>query len=181
MTVNYSIFRNEWIAKITEDDELSSRAKLVAFVLVKHMNNKTGKCYPSEERMASQSSLSVRTVRRAINELKDAGYLLVKKSTSSASNYLHNEYMLQTTGQIEQTTGQMGPTTGQMEQTTGQLGQTTGQMEPNHWTRCPDNILIKHSNKPYNNPKGNSSYGNDIKDCGKNEDLWAEIANKGDF
>lgn len=56
---------------------ISVCAKHVYLFLLKHLNGKTGECYPSVKRLAKESGYCIITVRKAIKELENAG--LIKK------------------------------------------------------------------------------------------------------
>ncbi len=79
MTINYS-FR--WRQQIVEDEFISSTTKLVAHTLHFHMDNKTGECFPSEELIAKESGLSVRSVVSHIKKLKQKFYIAIHKKKS---------------------------------------------------------------------------------------------------
>lgn len=67
------------------DSDRSSSAKLVAHTLTTWMNG-TGSCWPSMEEIARRTSLSTRTVARAIEELEAGGLLDVSRSKGRASH-----------------------------------------------------------------------------------------------
>lgn len=55
-------------------DDLPSRAVLVWLYLAKRAN-RDGQCWPSYQRIATDLSLSYRTVQRAVADLERAGWL----------------------------------------------------------------------------------------------------------
>jgi biotin operon repressor len=58
---------------LVQHHSLSPTAKLVAVALLMHYNRKSGLCYPTEEVLAAELTLSTRTVMRAIDELRQHG------------------------------------------------------------------------------------------------------------
>jgi hypothetical protein len=67
------------------DSELKSTAKLVALVLSTRMNRHLV-AYPSKETIATDCSLSRRSVDAAVDVLEKAGYLQVSRSRGRSSN-----------------------------------------------------------------------------------------------
>ncbi|MFI3228491.1 MAG: helix-turn-helix domain-containing protein, partial [Clostridia bacterium] len=78
------------------DEELPSRAKIV-YMNLKDRADKDGKCFPSVKRIARDTSLSVSTVKRAINDLVKAGYIAkerrVRENFGDTSNYYYIKEM----------------------------------------------------------------------------------------
>ena len=72
--MNYSKHRNDFERAIY-DSKLSNNQKLVAQALRYHMNNDTGKCFPSLKTLAAECSIGQKTVQRAIDALEDAGFI----------------------------------------------------------------------------------------------------------
>jgi helix-turn-helix protein len=66
------------------DSELSTRAKVVGFVLSTYMNT-LGEAFPSKTTLADGTSQSVRTVDAAIAELEAARFLRITKSKGRVS------------------------------------------------------------------------------------------------
>ncbi len=60
------------------DPSLPCSAKVIAFSILGHLNNKTGRCDPSLIGLAERTSTPKRTVIRAIQALVDAGYFRVQ-------------------------------------------------------------------------------------------------------
>ena len=60
---------------INKDKRLNDAARRVAFSLLDRENNKTKKLFPSHQRIAMDSSLSLRSVKRGIKNLIDFNYL----------------------------------------------------------------------------------------------------------
>lgn len=86
------------ILRVRNSLELSAREKLVARVLLDHIGNRPdGICWPSMTRIAQEASVSVRTVQRAVQGLKDKGYISIDpryredgSQTSSIYQWLDN-------------------------------------------------------------------------------------------
>ena len=72
--MNYSQHRNDFERAIY-DSKLTNNQKLVAQALRYHMNNSDGRCFPSIKTLASECSLSEKTVRKDIKALVDAGFV----------------------------------------------------------------------------------------------------------
>jgi len=74
--------RDNWIKLLLAADggTLSTTAKIVATRVAFHHNIETGRCDPSLGTLASGTSMSDRHVRRMLNELEEAGWLIVDKS-----------------------------------------------------------------------------------------------------
>ncbi len=67
---------------------LTSNAKLVALAISYHYNWKTGSwAWPSNKTLAKETSLSVRTVVRAKNELVSTGYLVSRRRFNDSNVY----------------------------------------------------------------------------------------------
>jgi DNA-binding transcriptional MocR family regulator len=65
---------------------LSTGAVAVAHDLATYADNGTGKCFPTQEQLAQGTGLSVRSVRRVLAELKDAGLIHVEKNKARDFN-----------------------------------------------------------------------------------------------
>ena len=72
---------------------LSEHAVLVLMALANRVNPKTAQLNPSISRLAKDCHCSERTVKRAVQELEDAGAIGVKR-TSGGSVHNSNEYIL---------------------------------------------------------------------------------------
>lgn len=70
--------------------QLTATQKLVLIVLAEH-GDKNGECYPGQDLLARETSLSIRAVRDAIAVLKEAGLINMRRRTfrqgGSTSNY----------------------------------------------------------------------------------------------
>ncbi len=82
-----------YFEKLYKKDELPQRAKLV-YIYLSDRSDKDGKSWPSVKRMAKDLSISEKTVRRAVQDLVQAG--LVKKEYAFRKNgsYTSNRYYL---------------------------------------------------------------------------------------
>lgn len=85
-----SILPIQSIGVLAESD-LSQSARLVAVMLLYHVNRRTGMCYPSLATLASACGVSPTTVKSAIAELRDAGFIswesIVPKNSKSKVNH----------------------------------------------------------------------------------------------
>lgn len=63
-----------WFNSIYADELLSHKAKSV-YIYLRDRANKEGKCWPGIKRIASDLRLSPSTVKRALKELSDRGYI----------------------------------------------------------------------------------------------------------
>ena len=68
--------------------ELTSNAKLTALAISKYYNWKQNKmCWPSNKTLAKATSLSIRSIVRAKNELVNAGYLVSHRRFNDTNVY----------------------------------------------------------------------------------------------
>ena len=71
-----------------EIEGLTMAKKVVLIVLANHLNEQTGQCFPSLDRIARHAACNERTVRRAITDLETDGLIRVERSSGrSAHNY----------------------------------------------------------------------------------------------
>ena len=82
--------RAEFYDCIVADHELSRGALAVAWRLVNHINDKTGECFPSVERLAGQLNINERTVRRGVDQLVEAGWFTKKRRGRGGTQYFAN-------------------------------------------------------------------------------------------
>lgn len=69
----------QWLMAVTTTPEISGRAVQVAnYLMLVRRNRKTGQCNPSRGRMASDLKLSEDTVKRAIAQLVEKGWIKVE-------------------------------------------------------------------------------------------------------
>lgn len=66
---------------------ISAVAFRVAVRLLDHLNKKTGRCFPSVGTLAEAVGKSARTVRRALAELRAAGFISVKRVPLKSNRY----------------------------------------------------------------------------------------------
>lgn len=62
------------------DSGLGSTARLVAWALSNYMDTRGGSAFPGVERLAADTATSRSTVKRALNELRERGWLVVVES-----------------------------------------------------------------------------------------------------
>ncbi len=82
--------RAEFYDRIVSDSRLSHAATRVAWRLVNHINDETGECFPSEERLAGQLNIHERTVRRGVRQLVAAGWFTKKRRGRGGTQYYAN-------------------------------------------------------------------------------------------
>ncbi len=82
--------RAEFYDRIVSDHELSRAAIAVAWRLVNHINDETGECFPSVERLAGQLNINERTVRRGVGQLVDAGWFAKEQRGRGGTQYYAN-------------------------------------------------------------------------------------------
>ena len=66
----------------------------VYLALLKHRNTKTNRCFPSQETIAKEANMNIKTVKSCIDKLEQNGYLIINsgyKGTSS-NYYFPKEY-----------------------------------------------------------------------------------------
>ncbi len=59
-------------------DNLPNRA-IAVYMYLLHRANKDGQCWPSQKRISSDLSMSLSTVKRALQELREHGYLITEQ------------------------------------------------------------------------------------------------------
>lgn len=59
----------EWLQTVMHDGKLSASARLVCYEIARHLNKVSGDAWPSEETVARNLGITVRTVERAIAQL----------------------------------------------------------------------------------------------------------------
>lgn len=67
-----------WRSTIVDSD-MPATHRHVALTLSLHMNERGSSCFPSQTTLSRETGLSERTVRRALNGLEAAGFLVVEK------------------------------------------------------------------------------------------------------
>lgn len=85
--------------RVMFDTSLSQGARLTYAALVQHLNRDTGKCCPSQERLASMVGCKARTIRNYLKELTAKGLVTVTKRGywQSANEYRLNALVAPTT------------------------------------------------------------------------------------
>ena len=82
---------NKWtlVGLINKDRDLKPVDKVVAWFLLNHYNLKTGRCFPSHQRLAEESNYSLRQVKYATKRLCVKYFHLKRRGhTGSANEYL---------------------------------------------------------------------------------------------
>jgi DNA-binding transcriptional MocR family regulator len=74
---------------------LSPRAKAVLLCIAEFHNPKAGYAWPSQQRIAAETGYSLRTVKRAVADLRALGLIVVAKQTLAfMDDYAPNRYYL---------------------------------------------------------------------------------------
>ena len=74
------------VAKAVETP-LSGNEKLV-FILMANYADEYDRCYPSQDTLARQAGLSIRTIQRIVEKLEELGYLLIlRRGTGNKSSF----------------------------------------------------------------------------------------------
>lgn len=98
----FEIRDNRTSDKFVVDDEylngmaqfLDPHTTAVYFSLCRFTNYKTQKSFPSQERIAKQHNISVRTVKRKIKNLHEHNLIQIKKKRTKKGTFKHNVYIL---------------------------------------------------------------------------------------
>jgi hypothetical protein len=77
----------DWAMGPSADPDLTPLAKIVAWLLAKHADNATGRCYPSQALLAKESGSSVSGVRKATDALEAAGWISCVPGRGRTSSY----------------------------------------------------------------------------------------------
>jgi DNA-binding transcriptional MocR family regulator len=80
-------------SRIYTDENLPHRAKLVYFYLCDRCD-KRGVCWPSIRRIGLDLSLSRSTVKRAVRDLEQAGYILAETAYRENGSFTSNRYRI---------------------------------------------------------------------------------------
>lgn len=75
------------------EQKLPTREKFVLLMLANRTNHDTGRCDPSHRRLADDCGMSASTVKRAIQQLEEDGYLVIENRAFNAVK-LPNQYRL---------------------------------------------------------------------------------------
>ena len=75
MKKDYFLVYNE----IMRNEDLTSSDKIVYVAICNLANNKTGICYAKQSTIAKNASVTVPTVRKAVKNLEEAGFISVEK------------------------------------------------------------------------------------------------------
>lgn len=71
---------------------LSTTARTTLMLLLNYVNPETGYAWPSQETLASELRRDVRTVKRAIKELTEAGYVRAQQQAKKGKKFGSNHY-----------------------------------------------------------------------------------------
>jgi hypothetical protein len=82
--------RAEHYHRIVCDPSMSRAALVTAWELMNHINDVTGECFPSQERMAERLGIDIRTVRRGIDQLVEGGWYSKKPRGRGGTQYFAN-------------------------------------------------------------------------------------------
>lgn len=82
--------RAELYDRIVSDADMSRAALAVAWRLINHINDLTGECFPSVERLAKQLNINERTVRRGVDQLIAAGWFTKSRRGRGGTQYFAN-------------------------------------------------------------------------------------------
>ncbi len=134
-----------WVGAIVLDKAVTPMASRLAYVLAdKYWNASTGRCDPGLETLRDLFGLDEKTIRRAITNLAETGYLTWQRGGRGRSN----RYFLSfddRTRKSDQTSYDRAQMPDQKDDTgTGM----TGHLSPDDWTSTG----TKMSNEPYMNP-----------------------------
>jgi len=80
--------------KALRASEHTLRAKVVASSIEDHRNNETGLCYPSLRTLMADTGLSLSSVKRAVRELEEAGWL-IRSEGRGRGNHTHYTLVMQ--------------------------------------------------------------------------------------
>lgn len=72
---------------VWSNQDLTPTDKLVLLALVNHLNDETGACYPSWDRLATRTGLSRRTISRTIARLEDEGFIDATRKPGTSTRY----------------------------------------------------------------------------------------------
>lgn len=70
----------------TQHADLTGGEKAILVSILNHYNRKSGKCYPSLNRLSLVSGFSTRTILRAIKSLQEKGYLFYEQGHTGTAN-----------------------------------------------------------------------------------------------
>lgn len=79
-----------WMIRLQADDKMSVTAKLVGIRLALFHHEESGRCNPRQGVIAKAVGLELRTVNRALAQLKDAGWIGISEKSRGASHYTLN-------------------------------------------------------------------------------------------
>jgi hypothetical protein len=75
------------------DPHLGQASKIVLSQLIFHHNQKTAACFPSEQLLSNTLGMSIRTIKRSIQELRKQEWLKIEYRLKKGTNeYMSNQY-----------------------------------------------------------------------------------------
>lgn len=75
------------------EQKLPTNQKMVLLMLANRTNNDTGRCDPSQKRLADDCGMGISTLKRALIGLEQAGFIEVIQRPNGASK-MTNEYAI---------------------------------------------------------------------------------------
>jgi Tfp pilus assembly major pilin PilA len=76
----------DWLTAVMADHRINVQAKVAAFSIMQHVNRETGRAFVSDATIADKTGMSRKTVVRGRNDLRAAGWITWKR-TSTANVY----------------------------------------------------------------------------------------------
>jgi hypothetical protein len=73
----------DWLDAVMADHRIDTRAKVVAFCLMQHLNRETGIAFVSDATITDKTGMPNRWVRRARNHLRAAGWITWKRTRTA--------------------------------------------------------------------------------------------------
>jgi hypothetical protein len=97
-SVSFTSAKLDWITATAYDKQLSPNAFRVGVIIAQHVNEKTGRAYPSEQLIADRAGISRHTVMRSVKLLQDTGWLRIKRKktfdSKAKTHKTRNSYWL---------------------------------------------------------------------------------------
>ena len=124
------------------DVDLSTKAKILAAYLCRHMNKDHHVCWPSLNLIAEKTGLSRRSVMNAANELEDAGWLIRERGGPNSGS---THYMPTFPRDIEKKLGRAG---GALGRAGGALGRAGGALDVGQEVPPNQSNRISQKKKP---------------------------------
>jgi hypothetical protein len=77
----------DWIDAVVADHRIDTRAKVIAYCIMQHVNRETGIAIASDEMITDETGVPDRWVRRARNDLRAASWITWKRTPNYANRY----------------------------------------------------------------------------------------------